>query len=97
MQTEGKNLIWFEEIERKLAKLSRLPLLTVLPLNYFMGTNQGSGWVWDVTTRRLQRNFSLLLSRESPHFLRLTDMPPSRVNLHIAANETPREERQRGR
>jgi hypothetical protein len=35
-QTEGRNLVWFEEIERKLAKLSKTTLLTVLPLNYFM-------------------------------------------------------------
>jgi hypothetical protein len=35
-QTDGKNLVWFGEIERKLAKLS-MPILTVLPLNYFMG------------------------------------------------------------
>jgi hypothetical protein len=34
-QTDGQNLVWFGEIERKLAKLS-MPLLTVLPLNYFM-------------------------------------------------------------
>jgi hypothetical protein len=32
----AKNLVWFGEIERKLAKLSMPPLLTVLPLNYFM-------------------------------------------------------------
>jgi hypothetical protein len=36
MQTEGKNLVSFGEIDRKLAKLSMTPLLTVLPLNYFM-------------------------------------------------------------
>jgi hypothetical protein len=36
-QTDDKNLVWFGEIERKLAKLSMTPLLTVLPLNYFMG------------------------------------------------------------
>jgi hypothetical protein len=36
-QTDGKNLVWFGEIERKLAKISYLPLLTDLPLNYFMG------------------------------------------------------------
>jgi hypothetical protein len=36
-QTDGKNLVWFGEIEKKeLAKLSCLPLLTVLPFNYFM-------------------------------------------------------------
>ncbi len=35
-QTDGKNLVWFGEIDRNLAKLSILPLLTVLPLNYFM-------------------------------------------------------------
>jgi hypothetical protein len=36
-QTDGKNLVWFGEIERKFAKLSTcLPFLTVLPLNYFM-------------------------------------------------------------
>jgi hypothetical protein len=35
-QADGKNLVWFGEIERKLAKLSMpLPLLTVLPLNFF--------------------------------------------------------------
>jgi hypothetical protein len=33
----GKNLVWFGEIERKLAKLSMTILLTVLPLNYFWG------------------------------------------------------------
>jgi hypothetical protein len=32
-QTDGKNLVWFGEIERKLAKLS---MPNVLPLNYFM-------------------------------------------------------------
>jgi hypothetical protein len=36
-QTDGKNLVWFGEIKRKLAKLSKTTLLTVLPLNYFMG------------------------------------------------------------
>ncbi len=37
-QTDGKNLVWFGEKERKLAKLSMpISLLTVLPLNYFMG------------------------------------------------------------
>jgi hypothetical protein len=30
-------MVWFGEIERKLAKLSKTTLLTVLPLNYFMG------------------------------------------------------------
>jgi hypothetical protein len=38
-QADSKNLGWFGEIERKLAKLSkttRLLLLTVLPPNYFM-------------------------------------------------------------
>jgi hypothetical protein len=36
-QTDGKNLVWFGEIERKLGKLSvPIPLLTALPLNYFM-------------------------------------------------------------
>jgi hypothetical protein len=37
-QTDGKILVWFGEIERKLAKLQYkcLPLLEVLPLNYFM-------------------------------------------------------------
>jgi hypothetical protein len=35
-QTDGKNLVWFGEIERKLANYQRLPLLTVFPLNYFM-------------------------------------------------------------
>jgi hypothetical protein len=35
-QTDGKILIWFGEIERKLAKLSRPTFLTVLHLNYFM-------------------------------------------------------------
>jgi hypothetical protein len=33
-QTFGKNYVWFGEIERKLAYLSRLLLLTVLPLNF---------------------------------------------------------------
>jgi hypothetical protein len=36
-QTEGKNLVWFGEIERKLAKLfMTIPILTILPLIYFM-------------------------------------------------------------
>jgi hypothetical protein len=35
-QTEGKNLVCFGEIERKLTKLSMPSFLTVLPLNYFM-------------------------------------------------------------
>ncbi len=36
-QTDGKNLVWFGEIERNLAKLSMpIPLLAVLPLNYFV-------------------------------------------------------------
>jgi hypothetical protein len=37
-QTVGRNLVWFGEIERKLAKLSKttFTVLTVLPLNYFM-------------------------------------------------------------
>jgi hypothetical protein len=35
-QTDGENLVWFGEIERKLAKLS-MPTFTYLsPLNYFM-------------------------------------------------------------
>jgi hypothetical protein len=33
--TDSKNLVWFGEIERKLAKLS---VLTVLPLHYFMAS-----------------------------------------------------------
>ncbi len=32
----AKTGVWFGEIERKLAKLSKLLSLTVLPLNYFM-------------------------------------------------------------
>ncbi len=37
MQTDGKNMVWFGVIERKLAKLSKtILLLTVLHLNYFM-------------------------------------------------------------
>jgi hypothetical protein len=40
-QTYGNNLVWFGEIERKLAKFyQRLLLLAVLPLNYFMSTTQ---------------------------------------------------------
>jgi hypothetical protein len=35
-QTDGKNLVWFGEIAKKLAKLSMPTLLAVLPLNYFM-------------------------------------------------------------
>jgi hypothetical protein len=35
-QTDGKNLVWFGEIERKFAKLSMPTLLTVLPLSYFI-------------------------------------------------------------
>jgi hypothetical protein len=35
-QTDSKNLVWFGEIERKLAKLSKTAFITVLPLNYFM-------------------------------------------------------------
>jgi hypothetical protein len=31
-----ENMVWFGEIERKLAKLSKTILLTVLPINYFM-------------------------------------------------------------
>jgi hypothetical protein len=34
--TDGKNLVWFGEIEKKLTKYQRLLSLTVLPLNYFM-------------------------------------------------------------
>jgi hypothetical protein len=34
-QTDGKNLAWFGEIERKLCP----PLITLLPLNYFMSKN----------------------------------------------------------
>jgi hypothetical protein len=41
-QTDAKNLVWFGEIERKLAKL-----LTVLPLNYFMVlTCLGCAHIW---------------------------------------------------
>ncbi len=39
-QTDGKNLVWFGEIERKFAKFQYLPLLLVLPLNYFMVLSQ---------------------------------------------------------
>ncbi len=39
-QTDGKNLVWFGEIERKFAKFQYLPLLIVLPLNYFMVLSQ---------------------------------------------------------
>ena len=36
-QTVGISLVWFGEIERKLAKLPKTTfILTVLPLNYFM-------------------------------------------------------------
>jgi hypothetical protein len=35
-ETDGKNLVWFGDIERKLAKLSRQLLLNVLSLKYFM-------------------------------------------------------------
>jgi hypothetical protein len=36
-QTDGKNLVWFGETERKYAKLLMpIPFLTVLSLNYFM-------------------------------------------------------------
>jgi hypothetical protein len=35
-QTEGKNLVWFGEIEKNKPNDQFLPLLTVLPLNYFM-------------------------------------------------------------
>jgi hypothetical protein len=35
-QTDGKNMVWFGEIERKLPNYQRLLLLTFLPLNYFM-------------------------------------------------------------
>ncbi len=44
-QTNGKNSVWFGEIERKLAKLSMTPLLTVLPLNYFMIATQITDWL----------------------------------------------------
>ncbi len=29
-------MVWFGEIERKIVKLSKTTILTVLPLNYFM-------------------------------------------------------------
>jgi hypothetical protein len=32
----AKTEVWFGEIERKLAKLSKTTFTTVLPLNYFM-------------------------------------------------------------
>jgi hypothetical protein len=35
-QTDGKNLVWFGEIERKLAKLLMPTFTTVLSLNYFI-------------------------------------------------------------
>jgi hypothetical protein len=35
-QPDGKNIVWFREIERKLAKLSKTTFTSVLPLNYFM-------------------------------------------------------------
>jgi hypothetical protein len=36
-QTDGKNLVWFGEIQRKLAKLSMLTFTyRFFPLNYFM-------------------------------------------------------------
>jgi hypothetical protein len=35
-QTDGKNLVWFGEIERKLGNYQCLLLLIVLPLHYFM-------------------------------------------------------------
>jgi len=35
-QTDGKNFVWFGEIERKLAKLSMPTFFTVLALNYFL-------------------------------------------------------------
>jgi hypothetical protein len=41
-------LVWFGEIERKLAKLSMTTLLTVLLLNYFMAATLvrvASGWL----------------------------------------------------
>jgi hypothetical protein len=37
-QTDGKNMVWFGEIEKKYPNYQRLLLLTVLPLNYFMPT-----------------------------------------------------------
>jgi hypothetical protein len=39
-QTDGKNMVWFGEIKRKLANYQRLLLLTVLPLNYFVVPSQ---------------------------------------------------------
>jgi hypothetical protein len=35
-QTNDKNLVWFGDKKRKLPNYQCLPLLTVLPLNYFM-------------------------------------------------------------
>jgi hypothetical protein len=35
-QTDGKNMVWFGEIERKLAKLSMTTFTYRYPLNYFM-------------------------------------------------------------
>jgi hypothetical protein len=65
----GKNLVWFREIERKLAKLSMPPLLTVLPLNYFMSQGfaslngncdnlfRGGETVLTVDTKRVVQEF----------------------------------------
>jgi hypothetical protein len=36
-QTDGKNMLWFGEIDRKLAKLSKTTFTYCLALNYSMG------------------------------------------------------------
>jgi hypothetical protein len=36
-QTDGKNMVWFGEIDKKLAKLSKTTFTYCLPLNYSMG------------------------------------------------------------
>jgi hypothetical protein len=35
-QTDGKNLVWFGEIEKNYPNYLWLPLLAVLPLNYLL-------------------------------------------------------------
>jgi hypothetical protein len=45
-QTDGKNLVWFGETEKNYPNYQCLPLLTVLPLNYFMLTLYGGDPVY---------------------------------------------------
>ncbi len=83
-QTDGKNLVWFGEIERKLAKYKWLPLLTVLPLNYFM-------W-W--TNSKLSLSFSMARKHNFYLFsglgdLSLHDADLCIVHLHLLQEALP--------